>query len=307
MVNETGFLQLDENHQIYYQRIGNTVGPTILFLHGGPGLGFSEKDHQFFDFEKCNVIFFDQRGAGKSKCSDPLINNTTQDLINDINEIYDCFDLKQCIIFGGSWGSTLALFYAIVHPKRVKSLIMRGLFTGTRADRFAYEQGGLKELFPKEWERLKLVSEEEEDSKVMDSLYRDIVGLEKGIELSLKAFELMLFGASINNQGHTKELEESMKEIDYSKRAKILSYYALNDFFVENMFIEKNKKSLHNIPISIVHGEADYVCPVNIALGFSKDMPNVSLEITNEGHSPYSKENKRLLVEALTKHMSIKN
>ena len=303
MLTEKGFINLDEDHQIYYERIGNTVAPTILFFHGGPGLGFSERDKVFFDYEKCNVIFFDQRGSGRSKVKDILNNNTTQDLIKDINRIYELFKLEQTTIFGGSWGSTLALIYAIQHLTRVKSLIMRGLFRGSRADRLFYERGKIKELFPKEWKRIKEVSGVSKDEEVMFSIYEEIVG-SANHQSRNKAFELVLYGLSINNQGFKDSLIEEAQVIDYYRKAKTLSHYAINDFFIEDNYIENNKGVLKDIPIHLIHGKQDFICPVDIAYDFARGMDNCDLLITEDGHSPYTTLNKKALEKAIKWHIS---
>jgi len=123
---KSGYIQVSDGHQLYYELYGNPKGIPVIFLHGGPGAGFSDKDKQFFNKRRYNVLFFDQRGSSRSKPFGSIENNTTQDIVEDINKVLDYLDFDKVYVFGGSWGSTLALVYAIHHPDRVLGLILRG-------------------------------------------------------------------------------------------------------------------------------------------------------------------------------------
>lgn len=126
------YLKVSEIHKIHYEVCGNPDAEAILFVHGGPGAGFSEQDKRFFDFEKQKVIFFDQRGSAKSIPFGSIVQNTTQDLISGINKLLDFINIDKIALFGGSWGTTLSLAYAVQNPDRVKKLLLRGIFLGNK-------------------------------------------------------------------------------------------------------------------------------------------------------------------------------
>ena len=148
-------IQVDETHNLSYGLYGNPKGQTILFLHGGPGLGVKLSDLEFFDLKKHNVILIDQRGSGKSTPKGELKSNTTAKIIEDLEKIVKETKSKNIFLFGGSWGSTLSLLFAIKNPHKVKGMILRGLFTATKEERKHFEDGGTAFKFPDEWSRFK--------------------------------------------------------------------------------------------------------------------------------------------------------
>jgi proline iminopeptidase len=129
---KNGYINVSDDHSLYFELYGNPKGIPVLFLHGGPGAGFSDKDKQFFDKRRYNVIFLDQRGSSRSKPFGSIENNTTQDIVSDINKVLDYLNFDKVYVFGGSWGSSLALVYAISHPKRVLGLILRGIWLANK-------------------------------------------------------------------------------------------------------------------------------------------------------------------------------
>ena len=147
------YLRVSKLHKIHYEVCGNPKGQALLFVHGGPGAGFSEQDKRFFDFNKYKVVFFDQRGASKSVPFGEIEENTTQHLINDINALLDHLSLEKVILFGSSWGTTLSLVYAIQYPHRVEALLLRGIFLGNQAAIEHYLHRGVAHRFPKNWSR----------------------------------------------------------------------------------------------------------------------------------------------------------
>src|SRR6187431_815174 len=148
---KSGFLEVSTTHKIYYEVCGNPVEDTILFLHGGPGAGFSDSDKRFFNFEKQRVIFFDQRGASKSLPFACIEENTTQDLVNDINKLLEYLEIDKVLVFGGSWGTTLGLVYAIQNPNKVRGLLLRGVFIVDKESMEHFLNGGVEKEFPEVW------------------------------------------------------------------------------------------------------------------------------------------------------------
>ena len=148
-----GHLSVGDGHKIYYEAYGDKKKTPILFLHGGPGAGFSESSKFYFHLKKQHVIFFDQRGSGKSRPFASAKHNTTQKLIGDINKLLAHLKLEKVILFGGSWGSTLALCYAIAHPQKVLAMVLRGIFIADKQSIDHYICGGVKDYYPDVWQR----------------------------------------------------------------------------------------------------------------------------------------------------------
>ncbi len=146
---QKGFLDVGDGHSLYFELYGNPKGIPVIFLHGGPGSGFSDKDKTFFDKRRYNVLLFDQRGSSKSTPFGSIKNNTTQNLVADINKLLNYLNFDKVYVFGGSWGSTLALVYSIYHPQRVLGLILRGIWLANRYAIDHYIGGGIKEYFPR--------------------------------------------------------------------------------------------------------------------------------------------------------------
>ena len=141
MLTKRGHLPVDARHEIYFEVHGNGQAKTVLFLHGGPGLGTSHRDLSFFDLNQTQVILLDQRGCGQSRPNGDLQNNTPTDLVEDINRLLDYLGLEKVVLFGGSWGSTLALLFAIAHPQREEGMVLRGVFLASREERHFFERG----------------------------------------------------------------------------------------------------------------------------------------------------------------------
>ncbi|HTG86559.1 MAG TPA: prolyl aminopeptidase, partial [Pyrinomonadaceae bacterium] len=152
---DSGHLPVSDVHQLYYEQCGNPNGKPVVFLHGGPGAGLVDDYRRFFDPQAYRVILFEQRGSGRSIPHASLVNNTTWDLVSDIERIREHFGIEQWVVFGGSWGSTLSLAYAETHPDRVLALVLRGIFLGRQNEtRWFYEEGqGASAIFPETWEQ----------------------------------------------------------------------------------------------------------------------------------------------------------
>ncbi|CAF4957297.1 unnamed protein product, partial [Rotaria socialis] len=149
----TGMLKVSEIHTLYYEEVGNPAGKPIVFVHGGPGGGTDSRDRQFFDPQAYRIILYHQRGAGNSTPSACLEQNTTWDLVDDLEKLRNHFNIEQWVVFGGSWGSTLALSYAETHPDRVKGLILRGIFCCRRKELLWFYQDGASMIFPDAWDK----------------------------------------------------------------------------------------------------------------------------------------------------------
>jgi len=292
----SGYIDVSDGHSLYFELYGNPKGIPVLFLHGGPGAGFSDKDKQFFNKRIYNVIFFDQRGSSRSKPFGSTENNTTQDLVSDINKILDHLEFERIFIFGGSWGSSLALVYAIHHPERVKGLILRGIWLANKYGLEHYINGGIKEFFPDVWNRFaKLVPEGENPvSYYLDKMLSD----DKKVS-DKYAYEWAYYEMSFYTINKIADPDEILKTFSYKSMAILEAYYIKNNCFLPDDFIMNNVGKIKNINVSIVQGRYDFICPPAQAFRLHSGLNKSKLNITNAGHSSSDIENKRKLISEL--------
>jgi len=287
-----GFLDVGEGHSLYYELYGNPKGIPVVFLHGGPGAGFSDKDKTFFDKRRYNVLLFDQRGSSKSTPFGSIENNTTQDLVDDINKLMDYCGFDKAWVFGGSWGSTLALVYAIHHPERVLGLILRGIWLANKYGKDHYIAGGIKEYLPDVWERFgKLVPKGEKPAE-----YYLKQMLEADKETSDKyAYEWAYYEMSFYTIKKIADPAEILNTFSYKSLAILEAHFIANDCFIAEDFIMKNIDKIKNIKTSIVQGRFDFICPPIMAFRLHSALKNSKLNITIAGHSGYDPENFKAL------------
>jgi len=295
---KSGHIDVSDGHSLYFELYGNPKGIPVLFLHGGPGAGFSDKDKQFFNKRRYNVIFFDQRGSSRSKPFGSIENNTTQDLVSDINKVLNYLNFNRVYVFGGSWGSSLALVYAIHHPKKVEGLILRGIWLANKYGLEHYINGGIKEFFPDVWERFaKLVPEGENPI----NYYLDkMLSADKKIS-DKYAYEWAYYEMSFYTINNISDPDEILKTFSYKSMAILEAYYIKNNCFLSEDFIMNNIDKIANIKTSIVHGRYDFICPPVQAFRLHSKLNNSTLNITNAGHSSSDTENKRALISVLRK------
>ncbi len=293
---KSGHIDVTDGHSLYFELYGNPKGIPVLFLHGGPGAGFSDKDKQFFNKARYNVLFFDQRGTSRSKPFGSIEHNTTQDLVHDINYLLDTLGFKSVYVFGGSWGSSLSLVYAIHHPERVKGLILRGIWLANKYGLEHYINGGIREFFPDVWDRFaKLVPEGENPvNYYLDKMLSD------DAEISDKyAYEWAYYEMSFYTINKIADPHESLKTFSYKSMAILEAYYIKNNCFLTEDFIMENIDKIKDIKTSIVHGRYDFICTPAQAFRLHAGLNNSVLNITNAGHSSSDIENKRALIREL--------
>ncbi len=294
-----GYFPATDGHKLYYELFGNPKGIPLVFLHGGPGAGFGESSKRFFNPKIFNVLLFDQRGAGRSKPFASLKENTTDKLVDDTKKILDFLKFKKVIIFGGSWGSTLALIFAIRYPEYVLGLILRGIFLASKRDIDFYVAGGVKNHFPAHWKRfLDLVPKTERGSiaayylKQMQS--KDPAVAEK------HAFEWAYYETSLVKLiTSDEEIIKELKEFAYKSLAILEAHYMANYCFLEENYILKNAQSLSRFPVSIIHGRYDFVCPPVNAHKLHQKIKGSTLHFVTAGHSSSDKEIEKKLISEL--------
>ncbi len=300
MILAEGFLNVGGGHELYYQQVGNPAGPSFLFFHGGPGLGTSERDKQYFDLERCNLILFDQRGAGKSKAEDQLANNTTSDLVTDAIRLLDHLQVKRTFLFGGSWGSTLALLLALAHPERVAGMILRGIFTASKAEREHFEAGGVREVYPQAWQRYTQIVPEKYQHQVSEYYFKNILGADKTLSRRL-AYEQAYYGISVSRKEafSPTTIEAILEQANFENQARLLAHYSLHDFFLPDRYILDRLKEIPPMRVLFVHGYDDQITPLDTVFLVGGDLPNASTHLVEGGHSAQEAGVKEALQDAV--------
>lgn len=258
---DSSYLAVDEPHEIYWSQSGNPDGVPILYVHGGPGAGCSPNANRFFDPDYYRIILFDQRGSGQSTPPACLENNTTDDLIGDIEQLRQHLDIDKWHVFGGSWGSTLALSYASEKPKRILSMILRGIFLMEKdeIDWFLYHH---KNVFPEAWEQFISIIPEDRHDDLLEAYYERLTSDDKDIQMEAAinwSLHENACAALIPNYETISTDEQREKALNISS---IECHYFRNQLISpENSIINKIDKFRH-IPTVIVQGRYDMICPI---------------------------------------------
>lgn len=297
---DTGTLQVDDRHTLYYEQCGNPRGKPVVVLHGGPGAGCNEKMRRFHDPAKYRIVLFDQRGAGRSTPHADLTDNTTWHLVADIEALRTRLGIERWQVFGGSWGSTLALAYAETHPERVTELVLRGIFMLRRWELEWFYQEGASRLFPDAWEHYLAPIPPVERHDLMSAYHRRLTADDPAVRLAAaRAWSVW--------EGATSFLRQDPDFISgHEEDAFALAFARIeNHYFVHGGFFEvedqllRDAHRLADIPGVIVHGRYDVVCPLQNAWDLHKAWPKGELVITpTSGHSAFEAENVDALVAA---------
>jgi proline iminopeptidase len=304
----TGFLRVSELHEIYFEESGNPQGVPAVFLHGGPGGGTEAKMRRFFDPRRYRIVLFDQRGSGKSRPNASLVDNTTWDLVADMERLREHLSIEQWLVFGGSWGSTLALAYAQTHPKRATHLVLRGIFLLRRweLEWFYQNPGGAAALYPDLWEHYLEPIPQEERGDMMAAYYRRLTSKDPA-ELSRAAKAWALWEAATSflrkNSLYTAKLGQDTHSEAFSR---IECHYFVNGGFLSspNQLIE-NVGRIRHIPAVIVQGRYDIVCPMKSAWELHRAWPEAELRIVPDaGHSAFEPGNTHELIKATDRFAS---
>ncbi|MDH4441966.1 MAG: prolyl aminopeptidase [Rhizobium sp.] len=283
---ETGFLDVGDGHTIYWERVGTKGAKPAVFLHGGPGGASSPTQRRLFDPALYDVILFDQRGCGKSTPHASLDANTTWHLVADIERLREMMGVEKWLVFGGSWGSTLALAYAETHPERVSELVLRGIYTLTKAELDWYYQFGVSEMFPDKFERFQAPIPENERHEMMAAYRRRLTGTDRAEQLRCAI-------AWSNWEGETITL---LPNPDYSAHfgeddfalafARIENHFFVHAGWMEEGQLLRDADKLADIPGVIIHGRYDMPCPAKYAWALHKAWPKADFHlIEGAGHA----------------------
>ncbi|TFK75200.1 proline iminopeptidase [Pluteus cervinus] len=298
---ETGALKVSDIHTLYYELSGNKDGNPVVFVHGGPGGGTDAADRSFFNPEKYKIVLFDQRGAGKSTPSASLEDNTTWDLVKDIEKLREYLNIDKWHVFGGSWGSTLSLAYAQSHPDKVKSLVLRGIFTLRASELRFFYQDGASHLFPEAWDEYLAPIPEAERGDLILAYHAQLNSVDDQTRITAAK-------AWAKWEMSTSKLYVDPAHIAHADEDKFANAFARieNHYFVNNGFMRDGQllepqeiDKIRHIPTVVVQGRYDVVCPATTAYALKKVFPELTLHIVPDaGHSSREPGNAKYLVKA---------
>ncbi|AHI07076.1 proline iminopeptidase [Bdellovibrio bacteriovorus W] len=295
-----GHLQVSDIHSLYWEESGNPQGQPVLFLHGGPGGGTAPMHRRFFDPKHYRIILFDQRGSGNSTPSAELKDNTTWDLVSDIEKLREFFNIDKWLVFGGSWGSTLALTYAIKHPSKVTGLVLRGIFLCRPSEVKWFYQEGASQIFPDIWDSYLAQIPENERHDMVTAYYKRLTSSDENVRLNAaKAWSK--WEAATSRLYMDKNAIEEFDDPEYALSfARIECHYFTNNaFFDSNNWILENIETIRHIPAAIVQGRYDVVCPARSAWELHKAWPEAKFTIVaDSGHAANEPGTRSALIEA---------
>ena len=288
----SGRLDVVQQNQMYWETFGSPGGKPAVVLHGGPGSGCTPWHRTLFDPGKYRVVLFDQRNCGRSTphASEPDIDlsaNTTQNLVADIEMLREHLGIERWLVWGGSWGSTLALAYAEAHPNRVTEMILWGITTGRRSEADWLFRGGLAPLFPEQWAQLRAgVPEAEEDADVVDAYARRLFDPDAGVR-ARAAFDWCMWESATPDWPPKAGLASRYRDPDFALAfARLVTHYVRNDLFLEDGILLRDAGVLGDIPGVLINGRFDLQAPLGNAYALQEAWPKAELVVVDEaGHA----------------------
>lgn len=254
------FLETSSGHNIYFEVCGNPEGIPVVFLHGGPGSGCNENHRRYFNPEQFRIIIFDQRGCNRSVPQGDLKNNTTQLILDDMEAIRNQLGISKWLLFGGSWGSTLALLYAEQYPQHVSAIILRGSFLARKTDLDWFLENGVARIFPDYWSEFTQSVSASQFSNPVEAVSNLVFSEDRQQQLKA-SIAWATWAGRIVTSSITSEYELEIEDEDkLINETRIEMHYALNQYFIIENQILNNIKAIPNVPVSIIHGRKDLTC-----------------------------------------------
>lgn len=276
-------VQTDSNHQIYFEESGNTSGIPVIFIHGGPGSGSNENHRRYFDPTRYRIVNFDQRGCHRSSPAGEVENNSTWDLIADMEAIREMAGIDKWLLFGGSWGATLGLLYAQHYPGRVLGMILRGTFLARRSDKDWFLREGVNHIFPDAWERFERFIPADERHDLVSAYYQRMFDSNRDVVEGAARHWSDWTGTVVT---YLLDIEEYLLPEDLTdviNEVRIETHYASHDYFIEENQILSDIAKLPSVPVRIIHGRRDLTCPLESSWLLHRSIPGSELEIVNAG------------------------
>ncbi len=299
-----GMLDLDGHHQMYWEVSGNPDGVPVVFLHGGPGAGAAPSHRRFFDPEHYRIVIFDQRGSGRSKPFADIKNNTTQHLIADMESLREHINIEKWMVFGGSWGSSLAMAYGIEHPNRTSGFILRGIFLCTQKELNWFLEG-IKTVFPENWRDFRDFIPEPERGDLLAAFHKRLIDPDRSIHEPAARVWARFEGACSTLLPNPRSVAGMDSGRAALALARIEAHYFVNDLYLADDYFFSNLDSIRSIPAVMVQGRYDMVCPMVTADKLAQNWPESKLVIVPDaGHSAMEPAIRSALVAA-TEHFKI--
>jgi proline iminopeptidase len=298
--HRTGRLRVSDEHEIYFEESGNPDGKPALFLHGGPGFGTDPSQRRFFDPQAYRIVLFDQRGCGKSTPHASLAHNTTWHLVDDIEKLREELGVERWLVFGGSWGSTLALAYAQTHPSRVSALVLRGIFLLRKSEIDWFYQRGTDAIFPDAWESFVEPIPEAERADMVRAYHRQLTHEDPAVRLrAARAWSVWEGTTSCLLPNRTLIERTAGDELALSLARIECHYFVHEAWLAPPRDLLSNVSKIRHIPATIVQGRYDVVCPMESAWALHRAWPEAELRVVDDaGHSASEPGNAHELVEA---------
>ena len=286
----TSTLRVSDLHTMFYEEVGNPNGKPALFLHGGPGVGIMPDYRRFFDPAIYRIVLPDQRGAGRSTPHAELKENTTADIVEDLEKLRKHLGIQKWVVMGGSWGSTLGLCYAIAYPESISGLILRGIFLGRRFE-ITWLHGrdeGACRIFPDEWEKYAAPIPESRRDNTVAAYYELLTGNDENARMGAAMSWTRWEAFTMNLVPNEEAIKKMMKEESAVAISRIECHFTHHNFFLrsDNEILDHVNKIAH-IPCRIVQGRHDIICPTQSAWDLHRALPKSDLRIVPDGaHSP---------------------
>ncbi|MDH4313430.1 MAG: prolyl aminopeptidase [Gammaproteobacteria bacterium] len=297
--NRSGTLDVGDGHQLYYEECGNPHGKPVVFLHGGPGGGCNANMRRFFNPDVYRIVLFDQRGCGRSKPHAGLEHNTTWHLVDDIEVLRSALQIDRWQVFGGSWGSTLALAYAETHPEKVSELVLRGIFLMQQQEMDWMYRFGTSELFPDHWNDFIKPIPKAERSDLLRAYHKRVTSDDPVLRLQAAKAWSAFEGSTITLLPDAAVASSFVADDVALAMARIETHYFVNRGFMQEGQLLRDIGKVRKIPAVIVHGRYDVLCPASTAWALSRAWPEAKLRIVPDaGHSAFEPGNIHELVMA---------
>ncbi|MGP1666980.1 MAG: prolyl aminopeptidase [Rhodanobacter sp.] len=284
---QTHRIAVDPVHTLYVEECGNPAGLPVVFLHGGPGAGVSAYHRRFFDPARYRIVLFDQRGAGQSTPFACLVDNTTAHLVADIETLREHLGIERWVVFGGSWGSTLALAYAQAHAEHALGVVLRGIFLGRPQELHWFNEvdGGASQIFPERWARFRDFIPEDERDSMLEAYWRRLTGDDEGVRLAAaQAWSAWEGGSTtlVHDPDGGGDFEDPNKAVSL---AIMEAHYFRHAVFLEPNQLLLNIDRIRHLPTTIVQGRYDIICPMTSAWDLKLAWPEAEFHVVLAGHS----------------------